>query len=219
VLINHRKCLVSSDKWSIQEASNHRKGLNAQKEGSCFRTSQMSNFAAMMRSSNRRKRASWELMFVRGFQPKAPKLLRVIHCKNHFQICASGDSQIRLHGASLLSHWQIHSPFSTGYPLILKLKVSLRSPRIAGDSYQHAIFSTNRDFQILVPRFEQTGIVAPNSTSISRRVKRIGLSGKPVSLSLSKFHKFICPERFKFRLSLSDCHLTVGRYFSTFISL
>jgi hypothetical protein len=84
VLINHRKCLVSSDKWSIQEASNHRKGLNAQKEGSCFHTSQMSNFAAMMRSSNRRKRASWELMFVRGFQPKAPKLLRVIHCKKSF---------------------------------------------------------------------------------------------------------------------------------------
>ena len=72
VLINHRKRSVSSDKWSISKES----------------TSQMSNFAAMMRSSNRRKRASWEVMFVREFQPKGPKLLRVIHCKNHFQICA-----------------------------------------------------------------------------------------------------------------------------------
>jgi hypothetical protein len=153
-----------------------------------------------------------------GFNRKLQNSCALFTAKIIFKSAPSGDSQIRLHGASLLSHWQIHSPFSTGYPLILKLKVSLRSPRIAGDSYQHAIFSTNRDFQILVPRFEQTGIVAPNSTSISRRVKRIGLSGKPVSLSLSKFHKFICPERFKFRLSLSDCHLTVGRYFSTFIS-
>ena len=153
-----------------------------------------------------------------GFNRKLQNSCTLFTTKIIFKSAPSGDSRIRLHGASLLSHWQIHSPFSTGYPLILKLKVSLRSPRIAGDSYQHAIFSTNHDFQILVPRFEQTGIVAPNSTSISRQVKRIGLTGKPVSLSLSKFHKFICPESFKFRLSLSDCHLTVGRYSSAFIN-
>jgi hypothetical protein len=65
-----------------------KKVLNGQKEGSCFRTSQMSKFAAMMRSSNRRKPALWEVMFVRGFQPKGSKHLRIIHCSDHFQIYA-----------------------------------------------------------------------------------------------------------------------------------
>jgi hypothetical protein len=31
VLINHRKCSVSSDKWSIRKASNHRKGFERAK--------------------------------------------------------------------------------------------------------------------------------------------------------------------------------------------
>ena len=84
MLINHRKRSVLSDKWSISKESNHRKGLNGQKEGSCFRTSQMSKFAAMMRSSNRRKPTLWEVMFVHGFQPKGSKHLRIIHCSDHF---------------------------------------------------------------------------------------------------------------------------------------
>jgi hypothetical protein len=122
MLINHRKCLVSSDKWSIQEASNHRKGMNAQKEGSCFRTSQMSNFAAIMTSSNRRKRASWELMFVRGFQPKAPKLLRVIHCKKSFsnlrQVVIDRDG----HTDSSFSSSAETFIILTGHSFIVKLK-------------------------------------------------------------------------------------------------
>ena len=88
VLINHRKYSVSSDKWSIQREKNHRKCLNGQKEGSCFHTSQMSKFIAMMRSSNRRKLALWEMMLIRGVQPKGSKHLRIIHYNNHFQICA-----------------------------------------------------------------------------------------------------------------------------------
>jgi hypothetical protein len=88
VLINHRKCSVSSDKWSIQKACNHRKGLNGQKESSCFRTSQMSKIVAMMRSSNRRKLALWgddtrSWGSTERFQTPAYYPLH-----NHFQICA-----------------------------------------------------------------------------------------------------------------------------------
>jgi hypothetical protein len=137
-----------------------------------------------------------------------------------FKSTPSGDRQRRSHGFFFfLISRNIHHfdrSFVHGH---CKTQVLPRSLRIAGDAYQRAIFSTIRDFQILLPHFGQTGIVAPNSTSISSRVKRIGLSGKPVNLSLSKFHEFICPERSKFRLSLSDCHLAVGQYFSTFISL
>jgi hypothetical protein len=69
------------------------------------------------------------------------------------------------------------------------------SPEIAEDIYQHAIFPTNRDFQILVPPFEQLACGLRIQTGSSSRVKRIGLSGKPVSLSLSKFHQIHLPRK------------------------
>jgi hypothetical protein len=172
VLINHRKRSVSSDKWSISKASNHRKGLNGQKEGSCFRTSQMSSFTAMIRSSNRRMRASWEVMSIREFQPKGPKLLRVIHCKKSFSNLRQ--AVIDRDGCTDSSPSSVAETFIilAGHSFIIKRKVLSRSPRIAGNTCRCAIlFSTDRDLQILVPLFGQIDTVAPNSASVSNQGK------------------------------------------------
>jgi hypothetical protein len=53
VLINHRKRSISSANGRFELQSNRRKGLDEQKESSCFRTSHVSN-AAMIEVSNRR---------------------------------------------------------------------------------------------------------------------------------------------------------------------
>jgi hypothetical protein len=102
VLINHRKCLVSSDKWSIQKASNHRKGLNAQKRKLVLshepdvrircNDEKFKPPKARVRGDDTR---SWG-------SPKGSKHLRIIHCIIISKSAPSGDSQIRLHGASLL---------------------------------------------------------------------------------------------------------------------
>jgi len=159
-----------------------------------------------------------EMILVRGFQSKVFKRLRIILCTIISISALRGDSQIR---CTEPPSFLVADTFIITNRSFVQFKTQnvIWSPEITEDIYQHAIFPANRDFQILVPPFEQLACGLRIQTGSSSRVKRIGLSGKPVSLSLSKFHKFICPERFKFRLSLSDCHLTVGRYFSTFISL
>ena len=76
VLINHRKRSISSANGRFELQSNRRKGLDEQKESSCFRTSHVSN-AAMIEVSNRRLARhddrSW-------YRPKGSRFRRFILC-------------------------------------------------------------------------------------------------------------------------------------------
>jgi hypothetical protein len=101
VLINHRKCSLSSDKWSIQRACNHQKCFHGQIESSCFRASQLSKFIAMIDMQPLKARIVGDDVRLWCSVSKGSKRPRIIHFTNHFKYMRSCHYQIRLHGDSL----------------------------------------------------------------------------------------------------------------------
>ena len=101
VLINHQKCSLSSDKWLIQRAYNHRKCFHGQIESSCFRMSQLSKFIAMIDMQQSKARIVGDDVRLWCSVSKGSKRPRIIHYTNHFKYMHSCHYQIRLHGDSL----------------------------------------------------------------------------------------------------------------------
>jgi hypothetical protein len=134
-------------------------------------------------------------MFVRGFQPKAPKLLRVIHCKIIFKSAPSGDRQRRSHGffffsssAETLISLTVHS-FIVKRQCYQRARESLEVP-INARFFQQFVISKSCS---LISGKLACGLRI--QTGSSSRGKQIGLSGKPVNLLLSKFSQIYLPRK------------------------
>jgi hypothetical protein len=114
----------------------------------------MSESVVMMKVQTAEKLMLREMIFIRGFQPKFFKHLRIILCTIISISVLRGDSQIQ---CTEPHSFLVADTFIITNRSFIQFKTQnvIWIPKIAEDIYQHTIFLANRDFQILVPPFER----------------------------------------------------------------